>query len=202
MGLTNEERSACIRLDRQFSAIRDLPRPLSEGERKALRISQLQSGGYIRIRGGTYRVMGRLQIRADGLRRNELELFCLESGEDRYLHWDKEDHVLLSLNSGSIPLESLGSSPLAFEEIIETGQGALCFGDREFGFARRYLAERVRVGVRKPKPQSVHCFEFVSGEARVMVERPDVDERALQSFEAHVLQTVPTGEVEILFAKG
>ncbi len=202
MALSGEERAACLRLDRQFAAIRDLPPPLPENRRKTLRIAQLQSGGYLKIRERTYRVMGRLQIRGQSIRRNEAELFCLENGQDHHLVWEKNDRVALSLNAGALALEAVGSSPIAFAEIIETRSGTLSFGGREFAWAGSHVAERVRVGVRKAKPRSVHCYEFVSGNAKIVVECADVDENEPPQHEAHLLESMPAAEVEILFAKG
>lgn len=115
MPLSTAER---MEFDRRIAQIRqiDPSAVIEKSERSRLDLRRVKAGGVIRFGGKTYRVTKTATYTETNdrfeKRKNyvvtEFVLFCLENGETRYLEWEFDDELEVSLTERKIPNRELG----------------------------------------------------------------------------------------------
>lgn len=121
--LTIDERR---RFDACFSAVRSMPKPIPAADRYRHTVEHLEVGGFVRYDGRVYQVQGKHLYREGAGNRawrwNELELFCLQTGEIVYAEYERDDALEVSVTT------KMG---LSFHDLKDDEGGAIDEDDLE-----------------------------------------------------------------------
>lgn len=138
--MTPEQRAALRRIDRQFDAVRTMPEPIPSRDRYRHGIEDLGVGSYLRCGGQLYQVVSIAEYREKRDSWWELECFSLTSGETRYIEWEKDDEIEISVNGPELSLSDLGVTPDRVEEMSEREEGRITFEGRTYLYDDDYGA--------------------------------------------------------------
>lgn len=199
--MTPEERAALRRIEKQFDAIRAMPTPIPPHERHRHTIENVQAGGYVRVRGGLYRVVEVSHYQQKKERWFELELFGLEDGETLYVEWERDDEVEISINEPKFKLRELGVSADEIEAMSDEEEGELSIGGRTFHYDDDYKATFHRGGA--SDGEKVYCYDFETRDERhcLTVEEWG-DESDGYEYEVYVSEYADVDAVEVLVTGG
>lgn len=168
----------------RLAAIRNINRkhvvPLNK--RRTVVVDSIASGAIIGIEGKTYAIISvsRYQETTWNFRKDEpyqvfeWEMFCLESGETRYLEWERDDEVMMWLSAQKLPNDPGTYGAGSWKEFLAedklndsltiTANGASYVYDDEGSWAGKFY--RGNTG----NPLYVRFYEFQSTRGCLTVE--------------------------------
>ena len=159
-----DQRGALRRLDRQFDAIRAMPEPIAPRDRYRHGIEDVRAGAYLRVAGEIHRVESVSEYRDKSSRWHELELLGLERGESRYVEWEKDDEIEISVNGRELSLREIGVTAEQVEEMSEEEEGSISFDGRTYHYDDDYGATFHRDG--EGEGEAVHFYDFETRDER------------------------------------
>jgi len=159
-----DQRGALRRLDRQFDAIRAMPEPIAPRDRYRHGIEDVRAGAYLRVAGEIHRVESVSEYRDKSSRWHELELLGLECGESRYVEWEKDDEIEISVNGPELSLADVGVSADDVEEMSEEEEGQITFEGRTYHYDDDYGATYHRSG--SSEGEKVYFYDFETSDER------------------------------------
>ena len=142
--MNQAERTALRRIDKQFDAIRSLAPPTPARERHRNSLERVGVGGYLRIQGALYLVREVSVYKEKRSHWTELGLFNLESGESRYLEWEKDDALEISFVGKPLSLKDLDLDSDEVEEMADEEEGEIRYGGKRFSYDDDYGAHYFR----------------------------------------------------------
>lgn len=192
-----EERATLRQMEKQFDAIRAMPAPIPKAERHRHTIENAREGGYLRIAGELYRVALVSHYQEKKSRWYELELFGLASGETRYVEWERDDEVEVSINEPKRKLRDLGLDADEIEAMSDEEKGSIRFDGRTFHYDDDYGAVFFRGG--EGEGEKVYSYDFETSDERYCL---TVEEWGSESegyeYEVYVSEYVDVDAVEVL----
>lgn len=199
--MDTEQRAALRRIDRQFEAIRSMPRPIPGAERYRHGIEDVKVGGYLRAGGEAHRVVEISEYREKKNRWFELELFGLESGQTRTLEWEKDDEVEVTLNGPSMSLRELDVTADQIEEMSDEEEGTLQHQGRSFHYDDDYAASYHRGGV--GEGERLHIYDFETRDERwcLTIEEWGSEDESYE-YEAYLCEYLEPDQIEVLVLRG
>lgn len=151
------------RYNEQFALIRSLPTPIPQSERYRFSIEAVGADGVIKFGGRTYKVTGVNEYERDGFRWPELTLFCLNTGEVKYLEWEKEDEISVFVSLEKLTFQQVGlRNQDQLWQISEDEEGALRHNGIRYDYHEDSGVKFIRDG--KGDGQDFHQYLFASGE--------------------------------------
>ncbi len=165
-----EQRAALPRLDQQFDAIRAMPEPIPGRDRYRHGVEELRAGDYLRVLASEGAELCRVEsvsaYRDKSSTWYELELLGLESGRARYVEWEKDDEIEVSINGSELSLRELGVTADQVEEMSEEESGHISFGGRRYEYDDDYGATYYRDGDTGGGGESVYFYDFETRDER------------------------------------
>ncbi|HEX7049796.1 MAG TPA: DUF4178 domain-containing protein [Longimicrobiales bacterium] len=199
-------------LDAQFAAIRqlDVGRLIAPAERWRHTIKDLGPGAYFRLDNRTYRVEESNSYRETSEDHTrvyedeawtELRIFCLESGETRYLEWEEDDAVEASITVRALEFRDVRDDAGAavdeddLDTIVEE-EDSLFLDGREFVYDDDYAAVFERAG----KSEFAYFYDFVSadGDWLTIEEWTDPAQPGREEYTLWLSRSVAPDAIEVL----
>ncbi len=199
--MTPEERAALRRIDRQFDAIRSMPRPIPASERHRHRLEEVKRGGYLRVAGQIHRVADRSPSRGGRSRGHTLELFGLETGDTTWLDWQRDGGIAVRWTARKLELRDLGVSAADVVAMSDAERGSIALEGRRYRYVGDYA---LRSGSGEGEGDgNPYCYAFETQDGRFglsIEERGDAAQG--YAYEARLSERLDPEAVEVLVLWG
>jgi len=192
-----EVRAALKTIDRQFDAVRAMPKPIPVNERYRSGIEEVKAGGYLRIAGEVHRVVEINLYREKKSGWHELELFGLYTGETLFVEWERDDEIEVSLNGPSMSLREIGHTADQIEEMSDEEEGTIRHGGRTYFYDDDYKAKYFRGGA--GDGEKVYFYDFETQDERYSLSVEEWgDKESGYEYEVFVSEYIEPDSIEVL----
>lgn len=153
-----------VNFAKRFDALRTLRNPIEVSEQYRFTLTDVRKNGFITLDGTLYLI----QDIFDYEERNkqgktvwkwkELELFGIENGEIRYLEYEMDDGLEISLTDRELKLREIGVTIQQIRSIADEEEGKILFNGNTYYYEDDYKAYFIKDG----EEQEVTLYEFES----------------------------------------
>jgi hypothetical protein len=195
--MTPKLRATLRNIDKRFDAVRAMPPPIAEGERHRRSIEEVGRNGYLGLAGSTWRVEDVSHYQEKKNRWYELELIGIESGETRFLEWERDDGLEVSFNAPRFSLRNLGLTSDEIEAMSEADEGTISHAGRRYEYDDDYGATFHRGGA--GEGEKVYFYDFETADERyglAVEEWGDAEDG--YSYEVYLSEYLDPDAIEVL----
>ncbi|MDD3597449.1 DUF4178 domain-containing protein [Sulfuricurvum sp.] len=149
---------------KRFDAVRTLRNPIDFSEQHRFALTDLKKHGFLDLEGTLYLVQDfflyekRNKQGKTVWKWNELELFGIENGDIRYLEYEVDDGLEISLTYKELKLRELGTTMEKIRSIADREDGKIIFNDTTYYYDDDYKVYFVKNG----EEHEVILYEFES----------------------------------------
>lgn len=159
--ITNQD---IVNFAKRFDAIRTLRNPIDVSEQYRFTLTDVRKNGFITLDGTLYRVQDIFEYEErnkqgkTAWKWKELELFGVENGEIRYLEYEVDDGLEISLTDRELKLREIGATIQQIRSIADREEGKILFNGNAYYYEDDYKAYFIKDG----EEQEVTLYEFES----------------------------------------
>lgn len=180
---------------KRFDAIRRLRHPVESGKRHHQDLTALEKDGFITLDGTLYWVRDlftyeeRNKKGRTTWRWHEAELFDIERGTVRYLEFENDDGLEISVTEQALKMRELGTTIGTVRSIAAQEEGTLHYRGTPYYYEDHYKAYFLRSG----DEQEVMLYEFESDDDQYIT----VEAWGEAADEYEVFHSLPVDEARI-----
>ncbi|MDD4883291.1 DUF4178 domain-containing protein [Sulfuricurvum sp.] len=149
---------------KRFDAIRTLRNPVDFSEQHRFALTDIKKNGFLDLEGTLYLVQDVFEYEERNkqgktvCKWKELELFAIESGDIRYLEYEVDDGLEISVTEKELKLRELGTTMEQIRSIADKEDGEIFFNETAYYYEDDYKAYFVKNG----EEHEVILYEFES----------------------------------------